>query len=50
MFFQLLHQQQPRKVFKILSVSNWNELSNAMQEYAKSQGWFTPKEDALASV
>lgn len=38
------------ETYKETYVSNWNELSSAMQEYAKSQGWFTSKEDAQASA
>lgn len=38
------------ETYKETYVSNWNELSSAMQEYAKSQGWFTSKEEAQASA
>lgn len=38
------------ETYKESYVSNWNDLSDAMQEYSTSQGWFSSKEDAQASA
>lgn len=38
------------ETYKETYVSNWNNLSDAMQKYSTSQGWFSSKEDAQASA
>lgn len=38
------------ETYKETYVSNWNDLSDAMQKYSTSQGWFSSKEDAQSAA